>query len=204
MRFGYARGFAPAQRQQHEGSRAHDQANELRGREAGQRSQSKQIAARVVAQKLDGKANYGIEQCVEKDHLTVEAPVFVKPKQKKEDQQHREGFIQLGRMQTNIKRHSGNFMTQLGKLHAPGKRSRFTPATTRSETSLPAKKVSNGDSGSAGVSGLPPRELVTPHQEVAGENRADQSSIKNSTRTEKVERDSLQGMVAIFRFREEH
>src|SRR6185295_16122722 len=99
-------------------------------------------------------------------HLTVEAPVFVKTEKEEEDKQHREGFIQLGGMQANVEWHTGNLVTQLGKLHTPGKCSRFAPATAGGETSLPAKKVSNGDPWSAGVSGLPPGELVAAHQEI--------------------------------------
>src|SRR5204863_400342 len=38
----------------------------------------------------------------------------------------------------------------------------------------------------------------------AGQDCAQESAVKNATRTEKVERDQLPGMIAIFRFREEH
>src|SRR6185503_12219050 len=90
------------------------------------------------------------------------------------------------------------------KLYAPWERGRFAPTTTGGETSLPTKEISNRDSRRASVSSFPPGKFIAAHQQVACQNRGDQTAVKNSAGTQEVERQQLRGVIPIFRFGEEH
>src|SRR3954451_3998383 len=68
--------------QENEGCDADDETDQLRGRETGQRSQTKNVAARVVAYKFDGEADDRVEQRVSENDLAAEAFAFVQPQQK--------------------------------------------------------------------------------------------------------------------------
>src|SRR5882724_7454238 len=107
--------------------------------------------------------------------------MFVKPQQKKEDDQHGERFVKLRRMKVCVGGHTSDFMSQFRKLHTPWQVRGFAPATAGCETALPAKEISNSDPGSTSVGRLPPGKLVPAHQEVACQDCANQSAIKNST-----------------------
>src|SRR5690349_2219206 len=107
-------------------------------------------------------------------------------------------------MQVSVSRHARDLVARFRKLHAPRQRRRLAPATTGGEAALASEEISNRDSRRTRVSSFPPRQLVTLHQEVAGEDGAEQSAIKDAARTQEVEREKCSGVVAIFRLREEH
>src|SRR5689334_841149 len=136
--------------------------------------------------------------------MAAEAFAFVQPQQKEKDEQHRKRLVKLRRMQITIGGHPRDFVAQLGKLDAPRQCGWFTPATTRSETTLAPEEVADGDSRCARVRGFPPGELVTFHQEVTDRDGAEQAAVKDTAGAQEVERDELQRMIAILGFGEEH
>src|SRR5262249_39144109 len=137
--------------------------NHLRRGQTSQRSQSQNISARVVADELDQKSHYRINQSVRENHLAAEFLFLVQPKQEEENDQHRERFVELRRMQFHARRNTGDFMPQLSEAHTPGQIRRLTPATTGGETSLASENVAQRYSRRARVRGLPPRQLPTAH-----------------------------------------
>src|SRR5678815_5776315 len=101
-------------------------------------------------------------------------------------------------MKVNVSRHARDLVALLRKLHAPRKRGRFAPAAARGEAALASEEIRDGDAGSTRVRSFPPRQLVTPHQEVAGEHGAEQTAIKHATGAEKIEREKQRRIVAVF------
>src|ERR1700754_3702796 len=91
----------------------------------------------------------------------------------------------------NVGGHAGDFVAQLGKLHAPRKIRRLAPATAGSEAALTSEEVADRDARRARVRGFPPRQPVSLHQKVPGDDRADQAAVKNATGTQEVERQEL-------------
>src|ERR687885_896368 len=69
----FAPGAAAAQEEEDESADDDEEADELRGREAGQGRQSGDVAARVVADELDEEARQAVEHGVGGDDLAVEA-----------------------------------------------------------------------------------------------------------------------------------
>src|SRR5262249_17932066 len=169
-----------------------------------QRRQSQNISARIVAHKFDQKTHRRVDDGVSQNHLSAELLFLVQPKQKEENDQHRERFVKLRGMQPRIDWDAGDFMTGLGKAHAPGQCGGLAPAKSRREATLTAKYISQCDSRSAGISRLPPGQLPSAHQEIACNNCPNQSAVENAARSQKVEREKLQGMCPVFRLSKKH
>src|ERR1700741_2838693 len=107
-------------------------------------------------------------------------------------------------MQWHIDRYACNFMAELGELHTPRQRCWLSPAAAGGKATKPSKEIPQRNCRSARVRRLPPGQLVALHQEIASEHSAEQAAVENSTRTQKIQRDQLQRMIAILRFGEEH
>src|SRR5215213_3604638 len=107
-------------------------------------------------------------------------------------------------MKIRVSWHARDFVALLGKLHAPGKCRRFAPATSGGKAALATEEITNGDSGRAGISRFPPGESIVLHQQIAREHRAEQSAVKDTAGTKKVQREKLKRMIAILRLGKEH
>src|SRR5947199_10503447 len=107
-------------------------------------------------------------------------------------------------MQLNADRHSSYFVAEFSKAHAPRQIRRLAPTASGRKTSLAAEHVAQRDPRRARVSRFPPRQFPSAHQEIAGNQRAQQATIKNSTRAQEIQRKELQRVFAILRFRKEH
>src|SRR5262249_36140773 len=158
----------------------------------------------IVAHKFDQKTHRRVDDRVGQNHLSAELLFLVQPQQKEENDQHRERFVKLRGMQPGIDGDTGDFMTCLGKAHAPGQRRGLAPATSRGEATLTAQHISQCDSRRAGISRLPPGQLPAAHQEIAGHNCPNQSAVENAARSQKVEREKLQRMLPVFRLSKKH
>ena len=95
-------------------------------------------------------------------------------------------------------------MPELSELNSPRQGRRFSPTTTSRKAALASEEVADGDTGSTRVRGFPPRQLLTLHQKVTDEHRADQPTVENAPGTEKIEREQLQRVLAVFRLDPEH
>ena len=107
-------------------------------------------------------------------------------------------------MQLRIDGYARDLMAQFGESDAPGQIRRFAPTASGGKASLSPEHISERDSRGARVGGLPPRQLPAPHQKVSGDHRAQQPAVKDATRSQKIEREELQRMLAILRLGEEH
>src|SRR4051812_39405919 len=107
-------------------------------------------------------------------------------------------------MEVSVRWNASDLVSLVRKLNAPRQCGRLAPATAGSEAALAAEEVADSDSRRTRVSGFPPGQLVTLHQKVAGDDGAEQSAIKDSARTQKVEREKLSRILAIFRLSKEH
>jgi len=78
------------------------------------------LAARIVAHKFDQKSHRGVDYRVGQNHLAAEFLFLVQPQQEEENDQHRERFVELCRMQLRVDGNAGHFVTERGEPNSPG------------------------------------------------------------------------------------
>ena len=107
-------------------------------------------------------------------------------------------------MQLCVDWNAGHLVTERGEPNSPGQIRRFAPATSGGKTSLPAQHVAQCYPGRARVGGLPPGQFPTSHQDVSGNNGANQATIEDAARTQKIEREKQTRILTILGFRKQH
>jgi hypothetical protein len=106
--------------------------------------------------------------------------VFVQPQQEEKHEQHRKRFVKLRRMEMHVNRHTCNFMAQLSELNSHGSVVGLPQQQPAAKQPWRPKKVSNRDSGRAGIRRFPPRQFVALHQEVTHQHGANKSAVENA------------------------